>query len=59
MPGALEAFSQSVEQQVAILTASDAYLILGALAVFLMVVLIVLPVRTLPPGILFGDHFGD
>ena len=59
MPGALEAFSQSVEQQVNILTASDAYLVLGALTIVLMAVLIVLPVRTLPPGILFGDHFGD
>ena len=59
VPGALEAFGQSVEQQVNILTASDAYLVLGALTVFLMVVLIALPVRTLPPGILFGDHFGE
>jgi DHA2 family multidrug resistance protein len=56
VPGSLEAFSHAVEQQVAILSASDTFLILGALTVFLMVVVITLPVRTLPPRILFAKH---
>jgi DHA2 family multidrug resistance protein len=45
-----------VEQQVAILTTSDTYLILGALTVFLMVVVLVLPIRTMPPRIHFAKH---
>jgi DHA2 family multidrug resistance protein len=52
----LEAFRHAVEQQVAILSASDTFLILGALTVFLMVVVITLPVRTVPPRILFAKH---
>ena len=55
-PGSLEAFSQAVEQQVAILTTSDTFLILGALTVFLMVVVVTLPVRTFPPRIVFAKH---
>jgi len=54
--GSLEALGHSVEQQVAILSASDAYLILGALTVFLMVVVMTLPVRTFPPRIHFAKH---
>lgn len=50
-PGSLEAFGHSVEQQVAILSASDTFLILGALAVLLMVAVMTLPVRTMPPRI--------
>jgi DHA2 family multidrug resistance protein len=56
VPGSLEAFSHAVQQQVIILTASDTYLILGALTVFLMVVVMTLPVRTVPPRILFAKH---
>jgi MFS transporter, DHA2 family, multidrug resistance protein len=56
MPNGLEAFSHAVEQQVAILSTSDAFLILGALTVFLMVVVVTLPVRTVPPRILFAKH---
>jgi MFS transporter, DHA2 family, multidrug resistance protein len=56
VPGSLEAFSHAVEQQVAILSASDTFLILGALTVFLMVVVMTLPVRTLPPRIHFAKH---
>jgi DHA2 family multidrug resistance protein len=52
----LEAFSHAVEQQVAILSASDTFLILGAMTVFLVVVVMTLPVRTLPPRILFAKH---
>ena len=55
-PNSLETFSHAVEQQVAILSASDTFLILGALTVFLMVVVMTLPVRTIPPRILFAKH---
>jgi DHA2 family multidrug resistance protein len=53
VPGSLEAFSDAVEQQVAILSTSDTFLILGALTVFLMVVVMTLPVRAMPPRIHF------
>jgi DHA2 family multidrug resistance protein len=56
LPGSLEALSHAVDQQVAILTASDTFLILGALTVFLMLVVMTLPVRTLPPRIHFAKH---
>jgi DHA2 family multidrug resistance protein len=56
LPGSREALGHAVEQQVAILSASDAYLILGALTVFLMVVVMTLPVRTFPPRIHFAKH---
>ena len=54
VPNSLEAFRHAVEQQVTILSTSDTFLILGALTVFLMVVVITLPVRTVPPRILFA-----
>jgi DHA2 family multidrug resistance protein len=53
-PHSLEAFSHAVEQQVTILSTSDTFLILGAMTVFLMVVVMTLPVRTLPPRIVFA-----
>jgi DHA2 family multidrug resistance protein len=56
VPHSLEAFSHAVEQQVTILSTSDTFLILGALTVFLMVVVMTLPVRTLPPRIHFAKH---
>jgi DHA2 family multidrug resistance protein len=56
LPGSLEAFGHAVEQQVTILSASDAFLILGALTVFLMIVVMTLPVRTFPPRIHFAKH---
>ena len=56
VPNSLENFSRVVEQQVTILTTSDTFLILGALAVFLMVVVMVLPVRAMPPRIHFAKH---
>jgi DHA2 family multidrug resistance protein len=56
MPHGLEAFRHAVDQQVAILSTSDTFLILGALTVFLMVVVVTLPVRTVPPRILFAKH---
>jgi DHA2 family multidrug resistance protein len=56
LPNSLEAFRHAVEQQVTILSISDTFLILGALTVFLMVVVMTLPVRTLPPRILLAKH---
>ena len=55
-PDSLEVFRHAVEQQVTILTTSDTFLILGTLTVFLMVLVITLPVRTVPPRILFAKH---
>jgi MFS transporter, DHA2 family, multidrug resistance protein len=55
-PDSLEVFRHAVEQQVTILTTSDTFLILGALTVFLMVVVMTLPVRTVPPRILLAKH---
>ena len=56
MPNGLEALRHAVEQQVTILSTSDTFLILGALTVFLMVVVMTLPVRTFPPRIHFAKH---
>src|SRR5271163_2375626 len=56
MPGGLEAFGHAVQQQVAVLSTSDTFLILGALSVFLMLVVMTLPVRTMPPRIHFATH---
>jgi DHA2 family multidrug resistance protein len=55
-PNSLGIFSHAVEQQAMILSTSDTFLILGALTVFLMVVVMTLPVRTVPPRILFAKH---
>jgi DHA2 family multidrug resistance protein len=56
VPNSLEAFGHAVQQQVAILSTSDTFLILGALTVLLMVVVMTLPVRTMPPRIHFAKH---
>jgi DHA2 family multidrug resistance protein len=56
VPHSLEAFSHAVQQQATILSTSDTFLILGALTVFLMVVVMTLPVRTFPPRIQFAKH---
>jgi DHA2 family multidrug resistance protein len=56
VPGSLEAFSHAVQQQVTILSTSDTFLILGALTVFLMVVVMTLPVRAMPPRIHLAKH---
>lgn len=50
-PGSLGAFSAALQRQAAVLTLSDAYLVIAALTVCLAMVLLVLPVRTLPPRI--------
>lgn len=51
LPGSLEQFARAVERQASILSLSDAFLIMAALAIALMAVLLVLPVRTRPPRI--------
>jgi DHA2 family multidrug resistance protein len=56
VPNSLESFSHAVEQQVIILSTSDTFLILGALTVLLMVVVMTLPVRAMPPRIQFAKH---
>ena len=49
--GSLSAFSKAIQQQATVMTISDSYLIIAGLTVCLMIVLMVLPVRTLPPRI--------
>jgi DHA2 family multidrug resistance protein len=56
VPNAMELFRHSVEHQVLILSASDAFLILGAITLFFMVVVMTLPVRTVPPRIHFAKQ---
>ena len=53
-PHALAAFADSVQQQAMILTISDAFLIFAALTAALMLVVLVLPERTLPPRLQFA-----
>jgi len=55
-PGALEALNRAVEAAVTTLTTIDTFLILGALVVFMMIVLAVLPERTYPPRIALAGH---
>lgn len=49
--GALSAFSRAIHTQSVVMTLSDSYLVIAALTVCLMVVLYLIPVRTLPPRI--------
>ena len=53
-PGSLAAFQTMIEQQARVLTISDAYLVFAGITVLLILVLVVLPERTLPPRILFA-----
>jgi MFS transporter, DHA2 family, multidrug resistance protein len=55
-PHGLQALSDAVQQQVAVMTTADTFLILAALTVFLMIVLVLLPVRTLPPQFQFAKR---
>ena len=55
-PDSLAALAAMVQQQITVMTAADTFLVLGALTVVLMVVLLILPVRTLPPRILLAKH---
>jgi MFS transporter, DHA2 family, multidrug resistance protein len=50
-PDLVQALSLAVQQQVTVLSVADAYLILGALTVVLMIVVLLLPVHTPPPRI--------
>lgn len=51
-PAAMAAFRGEVRAQATVLTFSDAFLIIACIAVALIVVLLVLPVRTYPPRII-------
>ena len=55
-PGSLQAFNEAVQQQVTVLTLSDAYLVMAAIAVALTLVLLVLPERSLPPRLQLAKH---
>ena len=55
-PGGLQAFAAAVQKQVTIMTAADTFLILGALTILLMIVVVLLPVRTLPPRLLLAKR---
>jgi MFS transporter, DHA2 family, multidrug resistance protein len=55
-PGGVQAFAAAVQKQVTVMTAADTYLILGALTVLLMIVVVLLPVRTLPPRLLLAKR---
>jgi MFS transporter, DHA2 family, multidrug resistance protein len=48
--------NQLARQQVLVLTLRDAFLVVGAVVVGLMLVLLVLPVRTYPPRIALTKH---
>ena len=50
------AFREAVQAQATVLTLSDAFLIIAALASVLIVVLALLPVRTYPPRIAVAQH---
>ena len=56
MPGGSGGVAQAVQQQAMILTLSDAYLIFGGIGLFLAVVLLILPERTLPPRLQLAKH---
>lgn len=53
--GSLDAFRSTAEAQATVLTLSDAFLVVACMAVALIVVLLILPVRTYPPRIVAGQ----
>ena len=53
-PGSITGFSNTVAAQANVLALSDAFLVIGALGIALAVVLLMLPVRTYPPRIIFA-----
>ncbi|WP_419757253.1 MFS transporter [Acidisoma sp.] len=55
-PGSLAGFAQTVGRQADILTLSDTFLVMAAIIAALMVVVIILPVRSLPPRIALARH---
>jgi len=50
-PGSLDHFAGEIARQASVLSFGDAFLIIAALTIGLMIVLLVLPVRTRPPRI--------
>ena len=54
LPGSLERFNEMVVQQARILTIADAYLVFACVTLVLIVVLLILPERTLPPRLEFA-----
>ena len=52
----VSAFRSTVQAQAAVLTFSDAFLVIAGVAVALVVVLLVLPERTYPPRIIAQQH---
>ena len=52
----LRQLNQLAREQVLVLTMRDAFLVVGAVVVALMLVLLVLPVRTYPPRIVLTKH---
>ncbi len=50
-PGSLDGFMAEVQAQATVLTLSDAFLVIAAITVALMLVLLILPERTYPPRI--------
>ena len=52
----LRQLNELARQQVLVLTLRDAFIVVGAVVVGLMVVLLVLPVRTYPPRIALAKH---
>lgn len=55
-PDSVAAFAQAVRTQAQILTLSDTFLVFGALALVLVVILVLLTQRTLPPRLQFAKH---
>ncbi len=54
MPGGLERFDALVMQQARVLTIGDAYLVFAGLVALLIVILLILPERSLPPRLNFA-----
>jgi MFS transporter, DHA2 family, multidrug resistance protein len=57
-PHGLQALRDAVQQQVAVMTTADTFLVLAALTIFLMIVVVLLPVRTPPPSLAPGEAIG-
>jgi len=55
-PGSLADFADAVRQQVEILTIADTFRILLVLTFAMMLLVLVLPERTLPPRLLFAER---
>ncbi len=58
-PGSMANLQQMIEQQARVLTLSDTFLVMAALTVALMLVLLVMPQRTLPPRIIAAEKQGS